>query len=212
KGGFLMQKGDKKAAEAELKRVMELDPDNMKAYFALARIYLTDDREEEAIAQYKALLEKDPHNAAPHMMLGIIYYNNKQLDLSEEHYRKALEIDPDFVPAANNLAYMLVERGKDLNVALGYAQKAKENAPDNPLIMDTLGSVYYKKGLYDSAIYEFTDCLVKRPDDPTVHYHLGLALHKKGDKARARSALEKALELNKNFAEADEARRVLEEL
>jgi tetratricopeptide (TPR) repeat protein len=75
--------------------------------------------------------------------------------------------------------------------------------------MDTLGWVYYKKGLYDSAIGEFTDCLEKMPDNPTVIYHLGMAYYKKGDHEKARTELQKALQLDKSFSEADEAKRVL---
>ena len=75
--------------------------------------------------------------------------------------------------------------------------------------MDTLGWVYYKKGLYDSAISEFSDSLEKIPDNALVNYHLGMAFYKKGDNDSARAQLEKALSLNKNFDGAEEARKVL---
>ena len=78
--------------------------------------------------------------------------------------------------------------------------------------MDTLGLVFYKKGLYDSAIAEFSDSLEKIPDNAIVHYHLGLAYYQKGDVHRARIALEKALSLNQNFDEADAARQILSKL
>ena len=78
--------------------------------------------------------------------------------------------------------------------------------------MDTLGWIYYKKGLYDSAIGEFTDSLAKIPENPMVHYHLGMAYYKKGNAERARVALEKALSLGDTFDGADEAKRVLAEL
>jgi tetratricopeptide (TPR) repeat protein len=78
--------------------------------------------------------------------------------------------------------------------------------------MDTLGFVYYKKGLYDSAIGEFTDSLEKIPDNPVVHYHLGLAYYKKGEKGRAKTQLQKALSLDQEFDGADEARQILTEL
>jgi tetratricopeptide (TPR) repeat protein len=95
---------------------------------------------------------------------------------------------------------------------LNLARLAKEKLPDDPNVMDTLGWVYYKKGLYDSAIAEFIDCLEKMPDNPTVIYHLGMAFYKKGDFKNARAELEKALALNENFSGAEEARRVLAEL
>ena len=146
------------------------------------------------------------------MLLATIYDLQDRFDLSEKHYRAALEINPDFVAAANNLAYILADRDKDINEALKFARHAKEKLPNDPNVMDTLGWVYYKKELYDSAIGEFTDCLEKMPDNPTVSYHLGMAYYKKGDLEKARAELQKALKLDENFAGADEARRILAEL
>ena len=37
--------------------------------------------------------------------------------------------------------------------------------PDDPSVMDTLGWVYYRKGIYDSAIGEFKGSLAKAPDN-----------------------------------------------
>jgi tetratricopeptide (TPR) repeat protein len=129
--------------------------------------------------------------------------------MSEKHYRAALDDNPDFASAANNLAYNLADQDKDINEALKFAQLAKEKLPDDPNVMDTLGWVYYKKGLYDSAIGEFTECLEKMPDNPTAIYHLGMAYNKKGDLGKARVELQKALRLDKNFSGAEEAKRVL---
>jgi tetratricopeptide (TPR) repeat protein len=78
--------------------------------------------------------------------------------------------------------------------------------------MDTLGWVYYRKGLYDPAISEFRDSLAKAPDNPAVVYHLGMSYLKKGEKEKARAELEKALRLSAAFPGADEARRALAEL
>ena len=78
--------------------------------------------------------------------------------------------------------------------------------------MDTLGWVYFKKGLYDNAISEFTDSLEKMPDNAIVNFHLGMAFYKKGDRDKARSQLEKALSLNQNFDGAAEAKKVLSEM
>jgi tetratricopeptide (TPR) repeat protein len=89
---------------------------------------------------------------------------------------------------------------------LKFAQVAKEKLPDDPSVMDTLGWIYYKKGLYGNAVQEFSDSLEKLPENATVHYHLGAALLKKGDKARAKLSLEKALALDDNFDGAKDAR------
>ncbi|GAJ03923.1 unnamed protein product [marine sediment metagenome] len=185
------------------------NPNFLKPYYVLASIYLEDRLEEKAIAQYKALFEVNPNQARPHMLLGVIYDTQKRFDLSEKHYRAALEIDPGFAAVANNLAFILADQDKKLNEALDLARLAKEKLSDNPYVMDTLGWVYYKKGLYDSAIGEFSDSLVKKPENATVIYHLGLTYYRKGDSDKARAELEKALRLDDNFMGADEARQVL---
>lgn len=146
------------------------------------------------------------------MMLGTIYDMQKRFDLSEKHYRAALEINPEFAPAANNLAYLLTSQDKNIDEALGYAQKAKEKLPDDPSVMDTLGCIFYKKGLYDSAISEFTDSLEKLADNAIVNYHLGMAYYRKGNNEGAKEQLRKALNIDKDFDGADEAKRVLAEL
>ena len=63
--------------------------------------------------------------------------------------------------------------------------------------MDTLGWVYYKKGLFDSAAAEVESCIDLEPRNPIFHYHLGLAYHQLGKATKAKAALEKALELIK---------------
>jgi tetratricopeptide (TPR) repeat protein len=146
------------------------------------------------------------------MMIAVIYDSQKKLDLSEKHYRACLEADPTFAPAANNLAYILAEGDRDLNEALKYAQTAKAALPEDASVADTLGWVYYKKGLYDSAIAEFKASLAKAPENPTIMYHLGLAYYKKGEADKARAELERALKLGDKFDGAEEAKKTLAEI
>jgi Flp pilus assembly protein TadD len=49
----------------------------------------------------------------------------------------------------------------------------------------------------------------KNPVNPIYQYHLGLAYLKSGDKVKARSALEQALQLSSDFDGAAEAKKVL---
>ncbi|MCI0404151.1 MAG: tetratricopeptide repeat protein, partial [Acidobacteria bacterium] len=56
------------------------------------------------------------------------------------------------------------------------------------------------------------DALKKAPQNPTLHYHLGLAYQKSGERALARTHLERVLQLNANYAQAADVRRALREL
>ena len=46
---------------------------------------------------------------------------------------KVLEINPDFAPAANNLAWLLLQQGQDPDRALNLAKKAKAQTPSEPI-------------------------------------------------------------------------------
>ncbi len=89
------------------------------------------------------------------------------------------------------------------------AQTAKAELPDNPNVSDTLGWIYYKKGLATLAITSFQQSVTQNPTNPRVHYHLGLAYLKNGEPQSARRAFQEALKLNPQFSEADDAKRQL---
>jgi Flp pilus assembly protein TadD len=125
-------------------------------------------------------------------------------------YQQALSISPDHPLASNNLAYVIIEQGGNVDVAMGLAQTARRGMPDSPNAADTLGWAYYHKGIYQSAISEFQEALrlaEKRgdPDDADIHYHLGVAYQKANQNAQARQQLEKAVKLSPNNAEAKKA-------
>jgi len=69
--------------------------------------------------------------------------------------------------------------------------------------------VYYKKGLAGLAVTALQEAASQAPLDPSIHYRLGLAYLKDGDKKKARGSFEQALRLNSDFKEAEDARRAL---
>ena len=164
---------------------------------------------EKAKIQYAAAVEKSPNNLAAHMTLGLIYESEKNIAKAQESYEKALKINPNFTPAANNLAYIYAEHGGNIDVALNLAQKAKEQAPDDPTISDTLGWIYYKKNVPSRAEVYLKEAVEKIPDRPLVRYHLGMAYYKNGNLKLARNELTKALQINPNFPGSNEARATL---
>jgi tetratricopeptide (TPR) repeat protein len=80
-------------------------------------------RWKEANTAYQTALSRWPDNQIALMGLGNSYYQLKNLDSAETAFRKATERYPDFAPAYNNLAQVLLERGKILE-AKTHAEKA----------------------------------------------------------------------------------------
>jgi tetratricopeptide (TPR) repeat protein len=207
--GVFMAEQNTDKAKASYNKAIKVYPGFNQPYLSLGRIYLAENDQDKAITIYQTLIEKQPKMEMPHIMLGTIFESRKQYDKAADHYRKALEINPDFAPAANNLAYHLAERTDQFDEALKYARIAKSKLPNDPGIMDTLGLVYYKKGLYGNAISEFLDSIELIPKNPIIHYHLGLAYNGKGEKELAQNALKHALELSNDFEGSGKAKELL---
>ena len=97
------------------------------------------------------------------------------------------------------------------------AETARRGMPDSPDAADTLGWVYYQKGVYGSAISMLQEALKlqeknKAPDNPDIHYHLGLAYQKAEKPALARQQLERVLKINPNYSQAAEIKKQLSSL
>ena len=77
--------------------------------------------------------------------------NRKSSTLAEQYERGLQQGDPTGT-AANNLAWILAEQGKNLDRALALAQRARLLAPQNPAVLDTLGVIHLKRREYSQAV------------------------------------------------------------
>jgi predicted Zn-dependent protease len=105
-----------------------------------------------------------------------------------------------------------MEHGGDKEKALQLAQTAKEMAPEEPHISDTLGWILYKRGVYQRALSLLSDSAAKLPENPEIQYHLGMAYLKAGDKEGAKKALTLAATSQTGFVGKEEAKRALTDL
>jgi len=208
-------------AEAEFRRALEIDPNYLAAYSALGALFVNTNQQQRAIEEYQRIVQLQPDNPAIYTLLGMLEMNLNNIDAAIDNYRKALSLDQNATFAANNLAWLYAIHGKgNLDEAVRLAQSAVQANPEVSSFVDTLGWVYYKKGLYGAAAEQLrkavtVDESAARQNDgtpsPTYHYHLGAALAAKGDKAAARREIESALKLSEKmpFPEADDAKKAL---
>lgn len=184
-------------AETAFRRAIELDPNGLSAYTNLAGLFVMTDRTAEAIATYERALAQNPKSGSLHLLMASLLEASGRLEDAMGHYESAIELDPDLAIAKNNLAYLMAERGKDLDRALELAQEAKASLPDNPNAADTLGWVLYKKNVPAAAISYLREAVGGlRPDDPSlplVRHHLALAYEANEDPEQAIATLEQAV-------------------
>jgi tetratricopeptide (TPR) repeat protein len=185
------------AAQEEFERAIQIDPKNVQGYLRMGGVYREMNQTDAAIGQYQKALDLQPGSARLITFVGNLYLEKNDLETARKYYVRALEADPNFAVANANMAWVDAQEGKDLDVALGMAQKAKSLMPEVATISDTLAWVMYKKGDYSGAIPLLKECVKKTPDSAQFHYHLGLALMAAGQKEPSRTQLQAALQLNK---------------
>ncbi|HEX8148913.1 MAG TPA: tetratricopeptide repeat protein [Pyrinomonadaceae bacterium] len=218
---------DAQRAEAALRRAVELDPDFVPAYTALAEVYFGTQQPDRAIGEYKKITERRPDDFVAFRNIGLIEAGRNNLDAAAEYYRRVLSIRPDEPVAANNLAALYGDHGRgNPEEAIRLGQDVVRRFPGEPGFADTLGWVYFRRGLYRDSVEQLKRAVegaAKRGGDNSLYrWHLGAALAKNGDKAAARRELQKSLELAAQEQQrpvkpptqtpVDEVRRTLESL
>ena len=162
-----------------------------------------------AIGELDQALAKNPDQPVALMLWSIAQQMGGDPGKAREGYEKLLKANPRFAPAANNLAWMIAEEGKDLGRAQLLASGAHEAAPGDPQIADTLGWVMYKQGAYPAAETLLREAAEKLPTNAEVLYHLGMAQAKLDKNAEARASLEKSLQLSATHPGAADAKAAL---
>ena len=204
--------GDAFAMEKALKKTVEVDPQSLDAYAMLGKMYYQQGRLDLARRELETYVNRSPHSVSGNTMLGTILELQGRKDDAKARYNKALQTDPRAAVAANNLAWIDANNNGNLDVALQLAQTAKAQLPNRHEVDDTLGYIYYKKGLSSMAIESLSASTTRQPDNPSYNYHLALAYHQSGNKAEAKKYLEKVVNTKSKFDRLEDARKLLESI
>jgi tetratricopeptide (TPR) repeat protein len=185
--------GDYRTAVSEYQKVLEKAPRSSQVWLDLSEVYRASGDSGNAVSAVKKAQELAPSSVGPHLQLAMLYDTTGRKTEAKPVYEQVLRIQPNNAVALNNLAYILAETGNDLDQALTMAQKARQQRPNDEDVADTLGWIYIKKNLPDSAIAVFRELVQKNPKRAAFHYHLAMALFQKGDKVQAKQECEAAL-------------------
>ena len=208
------QKKDLPGAEAAFSKAIGLNKNNADALLKLGQVQVAKGSVADAIATYQRSAQENPREINFEILLGELYDAEHDTAHAKQAYQKALEIDPNNPLACNNLAYLLLENGGDVEEAVSLAQTARRGTPDSSNAADTLGWAFYQKGLYQQSVDLFQEALRlaqknHAPENPTVHFHLGLAYEKQQQPEQAKKELERVLQINPNYQNAADVKKAL---
>ena len=195
KAEFCIAQKDWPCAERAYKQVLALNPSYVNGYLALAHIYAATNHPDAMIQQYQAAIAKFPSYLPTYILLGQVYSYVGDTSHAQQTYQAALAIDSSFVLAQINLARLYADHGGPLVEALQLAQKAKAAQPDDPNVNDTLGWVYYRQGIYASAVPLLEAAVAKNSQNAIFQFHLGLVYLAAGQPTQGHVSLQAALNL-----------------
>ncbi len=146
-----------------------------------------------------------------HYALAVVYSSEGREGDAIKEYRHLLQGAPEYVPALNDLAWLLFQDGKSKE-ALPFAVKAYELRPDNGPVLDTLGWIRLQQGETKLALGLLRQAAEKMPDVGDVQYHLAEALARSGKTAESRMVLKRALSTDPSFSSRLQAQQLLDRL
>lgn len=150
-----------------------LNPKRADAHLLLGLTHLQIEQYDRASKAFEEGIRYNPANPDLHFNLGTAYDKLNRFDDVVLAMEAALRLDPKHADALNYLGYSYAERGIRIDEALSLIQRAVALKPNNGYYVDSLGWVFFKKGLLNEALVEIKKAAALVGDDPVIFEHLG---------------------------------------
>ena len=203
RGKAYLGKQDWGNARKNFAQALAIDPTFFQAAVSLAQLDLRDNKPDAARKRLVTVLEKNKNNVQVLMALAELAAVQKR-DQEYVHWlEKAIEAQPNaIIPRVKLTEYYLAK--KNTVQALSVAHEALAAYPNSPEAFVLLGTTQLSAGNKDDALKTFTKLVEKTPSAPIAYLQLALAQSAVKKLAAARASLNKALELQPDFQQAQE--------
>jgi Tfp pilus assembly protein PilF len=166
-------------AEAEAKKVLKADEQNVRAMQLLAQGYFRQGKYELCRLVLENARVVDPKDAVTHNALGTVLLKLKQRPAALESFKEAVTLRADFAEADNNYGAMLVEGG-DYEGAVKVLEAAVSAAPDLVPARLNLGNAYRGRLEVAKAKEQYDKVVALEPNLADTYYNLAI-LHLDSD-------------------------------
>ncbi|WP_395407585.1 XrtA/PEP-CTERM system TPR-repeat protein PrsT [Pseudoduganella sp. UC29_106] len=167
-------------------------------------------RQQDAARTLAQWLSAHPDDVRAQLYKGETLLADRQYRQAAEHLNLTLQREPKNVTALNDLAWAYQQAGDER--ALPIAEEAYRVAGEQPVVMDTLGWILVEKGDAARGVQILQKASIQAPQARDIRYHMAVGLFRTGDKAGARKELQQLMSGDTRFAQADEARALLQKL
>ena len=174
-----------------------------KGYYLIAR-----GRIPEAISEIEKAIEWDPNSPPLHQELAVAYSMTGDIDAAIRSMRSAINLDPDEAEYRYRLALALSEKG-DLNQAIAALREAVRLNDRHSRAWYNLGLALNQLGDPAGAVGALVRGETAAPHDPRIPYARATIHLQSGEIPQAQQAATRALEIQPDYAEAQNLLRSL---
>ena len=194
-------------AEKQIKHLLNDYPENSQLLNDLGTIYANMERYDEAIEYFhkaiKSAGSSNPEAWPIYYSLAISYDKINQKVQAEQNLQTALILshyNPDIL---NYLGYSWLEQGRNIEQAAYMIIKAYKKQPYEGHIIDSVGWVYFRLGMYNKAVAFLEQASSLNPGNAVINDHLGDAYWFAGRKNEAIFQWNHALDLKEDADSID---------
>lgn len=159
-------------AVVEFKKVVALQPADMRAHFNLANAYLSAGERDQAIGEYRNMIELDSKLDWAHFNLASLYLQKEETSSAIEEFEKAAELNPA-LPASYEKLGVLYDQVGMTEKAIAAYEKAIELAPLNGTTQYNLGVVYLKNGDVFKGEAAYRKAIELMPNNAEAYNNIG---------------------------------------
>lgn len=192
------------AFEKELKRAIADSPESIKARITLAKLFIRQNRLDEAhvIAQDAAIVA--PNSPEPHAMFAAVFITQKQWVKAADELEIALDLaDNDYPEIDYGLVAQVFAQAGRLNKARIYARRAGLTITGTDSSLPSPSAVEGTGATIDQGGKQNAEAPMVNPASDALEFHdKALAFAQAGKNAEARENFLIALKLNPSFATA----------
>ncbi|TAJ18402.1 MAG: tetratricopeptide repeat protein, partial [Planctomycetota bacterium] len=213
KGVALIQLNVPAQAEAEFSLGIEAEPGRWDNWYdrAIARMQLG--RSADAEADFRKSLELNPQNEAGHynlgyllesqalVVLGSVSQDVEKLGQAAQCYQRAIDVQPAFDAARARLGFVRARLGETEDARREFSAVLARN-PRQPLALLEGARMELNAGEIDAAAPLVERLLEVQPDSAEAHYVAGQLAEEQSALEKARTAYERAFELDTSHAQA----------
>ena len=200
-GALYLADGQAERASASFRRALELDPNSIPARLGLARVAISQQKDEEAIGHLKAVIKDRPDQPTAVALLTSLYEKTGQIDQAVPILEAALKASPRQPVFSTQLGEVYLKKGR-YDDAIALSSDLLSVNPDFVPARLIRAQAYLTQGKGDAALQELLAVVKANPTLPAAHYYLARTYVALGRVPEAKTAYQETLKLDPQFTAA----------